>query len=282
MGRGHFDHVTAIALDEFDTRVLSGCRDGICMLWTLRVPRKGETSAMGMLSGPDHILHGHTMEVTALALCSQADLAITAALDATCNIHTLRKGQYLRTLSPAPDGPSRYDEALVVATVKKKQQRTSGEHKPHEVGAVAEASAQASATQPPVSDAAATPERGGDDESAGDERDAWVAQVELVLLTAQGTCVVHTTWTEREPAAPTAVATGATTSAATATKTPLPPPTPAKRRKRHTLHVYSCNGHLLALKEESHRLTNMCAGVEGDHLITVDRHGHVNFYDLQT
>jgi WD40 repeat protein len=48
---------------------------------------------------PRHVLHGHTKEVTCVCAVPELDLVISISLDGTCIIHTLRKGQYIRTIT---------------------------------------------------------------------------------------------------------------------------------------------------------------------------------------
>jgi hypothetical protein len=275
--------VSAVALDEMDTRVLSGCRDGVCMLWSLVVPKKGESGEMGLLAGPEHILHGHTTEVTALAICTEADLALTAATDATCNIHTVRKGQFLRTLSPDPDGPSMFDERLAGGQLRQpvhlpavheaEDEERAVETETVAVGAAMEASQTNAA-------AAAAEELLPPQEV---DLSRWSVHTEQVLLTNQGTCVVHTIWQEQNPATPDDEPSqkGRGSGRGSAGHV-VPPPAPGKRRKRYCIHVYSCNGHLLSQMEEPHKLTNMCSTADGDRLVTVNRHGHVTFLQMQT
>lgn len=297
--------ITAVALDETDTRVLTGSRDGTCMLWTLRLPRRSADSSAVVLSGPDHILHGHTGEVTAVTLCSEMDLAITAATDGTCNVYSVRHGRYIRTLCLALEGSSPYDNTLpppaYVAEVttppvnQNSATDTSSTTSPQPDAAGATTATKLSSTEVasaaatvPSSDAAGdtkTPALGklgpSDENSERDIR--WQATIEMVLMNRLGSTVVYTSWLEQEPRpreAPTSGSAGGEDQPSL--QELLPPPMPAKRRRRHTLHVYSVNGHLLTRADVSHHLSDMQVSADGENLVTVDRQGKILFHDFYT
>lgn len=50
---------------------------------------------------PKHVLHGHDDVVSCVAVSAGYDLVASASYDGTVILHSLRKGQYLRTLVPA-------------------------------------------------------------------------------------------------------------------------------------------------------------------------------------
>lgn len=95
---GPNDVVTCLALDETNTTLMTGCRDGTCMVWGLQ--RDGRGERLGLV-GPLRVLYGHKGPINAIALNTELDITASASRDGTCNIHTLQ-GVYVRTLRPPP------------------------------------------------------------------------------------------------------------------------------------------------------------------------------------
>ena len=46
------------------------------------------------------VLYGHELAVTCVGLSVCLDLAVTGSRDGTVNLHSVREGQYLRTIRP--------------------------------------------------------------------------------------------------------------------------------------------------------------------------------------
>ncbi|KAM9305247.1 neurobeachin-like protein 1 [Gastrophryne carolinensis] len=96
----HMDIVTCLATDICGIHLISGSRDTTCMIW--QISQQGGVS--GDLSAkPLQILYGHTDEISSVAISTELDMAVSGARDGTVIIHTIRRGQYMRTLKPPSD-----------------------------------------------------------------------------------------------------------------------------------------------------------------------------------
>lgn len=56
-------------------------------------------SSINLNPWPLHILYGHTDTVTSVDISIELDMVVSASLDGTVNIHTIRKGHYVKTLT---------------------------------------------------------------------------------------------------------------------------------------------------------------------------------------
>lgn len=88
--------MTCLAIDNTGSLLVSGSMDTTCMLWQV-VFEYG--SSVNLDPVPMHILYGHTACVTAVDLSNELDTVVSAALDGTVNMHTIRTGSFVRTLS---------------------------------------------------------------------------------------------------------------------------------------------------------------------------------------
>ncbi|XP_051574482.1 neurobeachin-like protein 2 isoform X2 [Myxocyprinus asiaticus] len=93
----HIDVVTCLALDLCGIYLISGSRDTTCMVW--QVLQQGGFSS-GLSPRPVQVLSGHDQEVTCVAISTELDMAISGSKDGTVIVHSVRRGQYLRTLRP--------------------------------------------------------------------------------------------------------------------------------------------------------------------------------------
>uniref|UniRef100_A0A669D9I1 Neurobeachin-like protein 2 n=1 Tax=Oreochromis niloticus TaxID=8128 RepID=A0A669D9I1_ORENI len=93
----HVDVVTCLALDLCGIYLISGSRDTSCIVW--QVLQQGGFSS-GLSSRPVQILCGHDQEVTCVAISTELDMAVSGSKDGTVIVHTVRRGQFLRTLRP--------------------------------------------------------------------------------------------------------------------------------------------------------------------------------------
>ncbi|XP_039530585.1 neurobeachin-like protein 2 isoform X1 [Pimephales promelas] len=93
----HIDVVTCLALDLCGIYLISGSRDTTCMVW--QVLQQGGFSS-GLSPRPVQVLCGHDQEVTCVALSTELDMALSGSKDGTVIMHSVRRGQYLRTLRP--------------------------------------------------------------------------------------------------------------------------------------------------------------------------------------
>uniref|UniRef100_A0A3B3CRJ3 Neurobeachin-like protein 2 n=1 Tax=Oryzias melastigma TaxID=30732 RepID=A0A3B3CRJ3_ORYME len=92
--------VTCLALDLCGIYLISGSRDTSCIVW--QVLQQGEFSC-GLSPRPVQILSGHDQEVTCVAISTELDMAVSGSKDGTVIVHTIRRGQFLRTLQPPSD-----------------------------------------------------------------------------------------------------------------------------------------------------------------------------------
>uniref|UniRef100_A0A2K6LW53 Neurobeachin like 1 n=1 Tax=Rhinopithecus bieti TaxID=61621 RepID=A0A2K6LW53_RHIBE len=93
----HMDIVTCLATDYCGIHLISGSRDTTCMIW--QITQQGGVP-MGLASKPFQILYGHTDEVLSVGISTELDMAVSGSRDGTVIIHTIQKGQYMRTLRP--------------------------------------------------------------------------------------------------------------------------------------------------------------------------------------
>lgn len=76
---------------------MTGSRDTTCIVWDISsVGASGTT----MLK-PIQVLYGHDKSVSCVGLLTSLDLAVSGSLDGTVNVHTIKEGQYIRTLQAA-------------------------------------------------------------------------------------------------------------------------------------------------------------------------------------
>ncbi|XP_041842956.1 neurobeachin-like protein 2 isoform X4 [Melanotaenia boesemani] len=108
----HIDIVTCLALDLCGIYLISGSRDTSCIVW--QVLQQGGFSS-GLSPRPVQILCGHDQEVTCVAISTELDMAVSGSKDGTVIVHTIRRGQFLRTLRPPGDSckPAQISELQV-------------------------------------------------------------------------------------------------------------------------------------------------------------------------
>uniref|UniRef100_K7FGC5 Neurobeachin-like protein 2 n=1 Tax=Pelodiscus sinensis TaxID=13735 RepID=K7FGC5_PELSI len=93
----HMDIVTCLAIDFCGIHLISGSRDTTCMIW--QIVQQGGVPT-GLAPKPLQILYGHTDEVSSVSISTELDMVVSGARDSTVIIHTIGKGQYMRTLRP--------------------------------------------------------------------------------------------------------------------------------------------------------------------------------------
>uniref|UniRef100_A0A8C4XCF7 Neurobeachin-like protein 2 n=1 Tax=Erpetoichthys calabaricus TaxID=27687 RepID=A0A8C4XCF7_ERPCA len=93
----HIDIVTCLAIDLFGIYLISGSRDTTCMVW--QVQQQGGF-ASGLAPKPVQVLYGHDDEVTCVAISTELDMAVSGSKDGTLIMHSVRRGQFMRTLRP--------------------------------------------------------------------------------------------------------------------------------------------------------------------------------------
>ncbi|ETE61785.1 Neurobeachin-like protein 1, partial [Ophiophagus hannah] len=93
----HMDIVTCLAMDFCGIHLISGSRDTTCMVW--QIVQQGGVP-IGLAPKPLQILYGHTNEVSSVGISTELDMAVSGARDGTVIVHTIQKGQHMRTLRP--------------------------------------------------------------------------------------------------------------------------------------------------------------------------------------
>ncbi|KAJ8389791.1 hypothetical protein AAFF_G00114970 [Aldrovandia affinis] len=93
----HMDIVTCLATDYCGIHLISGSRDSTCMVW--QVLQQGG-APVGLCPKPVQVLYGHTDEVVSVSISTELDMAVSGSRDGTVIIHTIRRGQYMRSLRP--------------------------------------------------------------------------------------------------------------------------------------------------------------------------------------
>ncbi|MFT7805427.1 neurobeachin-like protein 2 isoform X1 [Arapaima gigas] len=108
----HIDVVTCLALDLCGIYLISGSRDTTCIVW--KVLQQGGFSS-GLSPRPVQVLCGHDQEVTCVAISTELDMAVSGSKDGTLIVHSVRRGQFLRTLRPPCESclPSRVTELQI-------------------------------------------------------------------------------------------------------------------------------------------------------------------------
>ncbi|KAH0627676.1 hypothetical protein JD844_003763 [Phrynosoma platyrhinos] len=93
----HIDVITCLALDLCGIYLISGSRDTTCMVW--QVLQQGGFSS-GLAPKPIQVLYGHDDEVTCVAISTELDMAVSGSKDGTIIVHTIRRGQFMKSLKP--------------------------------------------------------------------------------------------------------------------------------------------------------------------------------------
>lgn len=120
----HIDIVTCLALDEGGALLMTGSRDTTCVVWevtsggglkSLQVcPFSIEVSKLGIRQFILlQVLYGHDKPVSCVGLSASLDMAVSGSLDGTVNVHTIKEGQYIRTLEASTAGSGRIGGIIV-------------------------------------------------------------------------------------------------------------------------------------------------------------------------
>ena len=88
----HIDVVTCLALDDGGSQLITGSRDTTCIVWDI----PSGINSIGLKSV--QVLYGHDKPVTCVGISMSLDMAVSGSLDGTVNVHTIKEGQYIRTL----------------------------------------------------------------------------------------------------------------------------------------------------------------------------------------
>ncbi|XP_049530577.1 neurobeachin-like protein 1 isoform X2 [Anopheles darlingi] len=125
----HLDVVTCVAMDNCGSYLVTGSKDCTCVIWSLSSSSstaaasgsnlQPNTAALNQnLAGnvvgsanvvhltnnltpkPVHTLYGHEDAVSCVAIMTELDMVVSGSLDGTVNVHTIKNGQYVRTINP--------------------------------------------------------------------------------------------------------------------------------------------------------------------------------------
>ncbi|XP_067931880.1 neurobeachin-like protein 1 [Watersipora subatra] len=87
----HYGVVTCLHLDANGDLLMTGSADTTCKIW--------KTADLNEMCRPLQCLYGHDDEVTCVSMSTEYDMAVSGSKDGTINIHTVRKGQFMQSLS---------------------------------------------------------------------------------------------------------------------------------------------------------------------------------------
>eukprot|EP00794_Sanderia_malayensis_P017323 gene17323-19056_t len=93
----HLEVVTCLSLDPSDRYFISGSRDTRCMVWRIE---HHSGVATDVTKRPLQTLYGHDDVVNTVAMSWELDIAVSGSRDGTCIVHTIKKGQFARSLRP--------------------------------------------------------------------------------------------------------------------------------------------------------------------------------------
>lgn len=89
------DLVTCLAVSEDGSILVTGSRYGTVYSWSLRI----DDSKIQVLA--QQAFYGHDDEVVSVAVNVEYDVVVSGARDGACLIHSLRNGEYIRTINTA-------------------------------------------------------------------------------------------------------------------------------------------------------------------------------------
>jgi WD40 repeat protein len=84
-----------LAIDNTGTILVSGSYDTSCIIWQVI---KIDGTSVNLDPTPINILYGHSKAVTSVDISLELDMVISGSEDGTINIHTIYKGNFVRTL----------------------------------------------------------------------------------------------------------------------------------------------------------------------------------------
>jgi len=108
----HTEPITCLALDRGGLCCITGSYDTTAIVWELSTGRAQEAT---LTPRATQVLHGHELHVTSVAVSVCLDVALSGSKDGTVNMHTVRDGQYLRTLRPSTHEPTFTVEQLTLS-----------------------------------------------------------------------------------------------------------------------------------------------------------------------
>jgi len=91
--------ITCISIDSCGLYAISGSRDTTVIIWELT----GNKIDGSLNPKSVQVLYGHDKSVSCVAISIDLDMAVSGSQDGTINVHTIKDGQYMRTLRPSHD-----------------------------------------------------------------------------------------------------------------------------------------------------------------------------------
>ena len=92
----HTDVISCVSIDQAGMFVMTGSKDSTAVVWEVTSRAEGSCSVRSV-----QVLCGHHQPLTSVHISVCLDMALTASKDGTVNIHTVKEGQYMRTIRPA-------------------------------------------------------------------------------------------------------------------------------------------------------------------------------------
>ncbi|XP_031626139.1 neurobeachin-like protein 1 isoform X2 [Contarinia nasturtii] len=127
----HLDIITCIALDNCGSYIVTGSRDCTCIVWSISNGTLNNVASVNPPTTPTHInhhqtighsqmntqnsltprpvntLYGHDKPISCVAIFTELDMVVSGSEDGTVNVHTIKDGQFVRSLLPIDcSGPS--------------------------------------------------------------------------------------------------------------------------------------------------------------------------------
>ena len=91
----HKDIVTCLAMGADGKTFVSGSKDTTVLVWEIVYIKN---SPMKVMENPLHVLHGHSDEVTCVAIDVGLDVCVSGSKDGSCIVHNLIEGIYVRSI----------------------------------------------------------------------------------------------------------------------------------------------------------------------------------------
>lgn len=106
----HTDLITCVSIDSDGGFLITGSGDTTAIVWEI------VDTAVVVHTRSFQVLYGHDKPVITVAISVCLDLALSGSKDGTVNVHTVKDGQYLRTLRPPGHEPDFTVEQLVFSS----------------------------------------------------------------------------------------------------------------------------------------------------------------------
>jgi WD40 repeat protein len=124
---GHRGPIRCIAVGQDGGLMVSGGEDCTCRVWVIDHPDLAIAlsdayvqTALGQSTDSDqilsccHVLWGHDTPITCLDLSSDLDIAVSGSVGGRVCVHTIRSGEYVRSIHPLPNNKDTSVEKLAL------------------------------------------------------------------------------------------------------------------------------------------------------------------------